>query len=369
MSGRIVIFGASGYTGGLIAERLVAQGASPVLAGRDLARLRATAERLGADLEVARADVYRQNAVFDLVGAGDVLVATVGPFAKYGAVAVRAAIATGAVYLDSTGESSFIRRVFEEFDAPARQSGAALLTALGYEFAPGALAGALALRDAGADAVRVDVGYYVLGATRDFGTPGSKESVVGATLDPSFAFRHGAVAPERSGAHVRAFAVAGTQRPAFSIGGAEHYTLPAAHPALTEVNVFLGGLGPLTRGVQAMSAASELAQRVPGTRNVMQFAGEKLAALAPVRVAGGTATSTSVAVAAAYDGAGAQLAEVAVEGPDVYDFTATFMAWAAQRAATAGVDGAGALSPVLAFGGLDAFAGGCAAAGLGILRP
>src|SRR5690349_15378526 len=136
MAGRIVLFGATGFTGGLVAERLVAQGERPVLAGRDPARLRALADRLGADLETGKADVLRQNSVFSAVGDGDVLISPVGPFAKYGEVAVRAAIAAGATYLDSTGEPSFIRRVWREFDGPARRSGATLLTAMGYDWVP-----------------------------------------------------------------------------------------------------------------------------------------------------------------------------------------------------------------------------------------
>src|SRR3954463_6112478 len=159
---RIVVFGATGYTGRLVAERLVAQGVRPVLAGRSMSRLQSLAASLG-DLEVARADVMRKNSVFDLVGPDDVLLPTVGPFVKWGEPAVRAAVAAGCVYLDSTGEPPFIRRVFEEFGPPAAKSGARLLTAMGYDFAPGALAGALALEEAGGDAVRVDVGYYALG--------------------------------------------------------------------------------------------------------------------------------------------------------------------------------------------------------------
>ncbi len=145
---RIVVFGATGYTGRLVAERLVAQGARPVLAGRDDERLSELSSSLGG-LEIAHADAMRQNSVFDLVESGDVLVSTVGPFVKWGLPAVRAAIAAGATYLDSTGEPPFIRRVFEELGAPARRSGAALLPAMGYDFAPGSYAGALALEDAG----------------------------------------------------------------------------------------------------------------------------------------------------------------------------------------------------------------------------
>src|SRR5688500_17338274 len=139
MAGRIVVFGASGYTGSLIAERLAAGGAEPVLDGRDTPRLGGLAERLGG-LQVAKADALRQNSVVALVGKGDVLVSTVGPFTRYGAVAVRAAIAAGAVYLDSTGEPTFIRRVFEQFGRAAERNGAALLTAQGFDWVPGALA-------------------------------------------------------------------------------------------------------------------------------------------------------------------------------------------------------------------------------------
>ena len=122
----------------------------------------------------------RKNTVFDLVGGpDDVLVSTVGPFEKWGEPALRAAVAAGCTYLDSTGEPRFIRRVFEEFGPPAAKSGARLLTAMGYDFAPGALAGALALEEAGEDAVRVDVGYYALGGGPTSLSAGTRESIVG----------------------------------------------------------------------------------------------------------------------------------------------------------------------------------------------
>ena len=354
MAGRIVLFGASGYTGGLIAERLVAAGIAPVLAGRDPGRLEALAERLDGPAEVVRADALRQNSVFALVEPGDVLVATVGPFAKYGAAAVRAAIAAGVAYMDSTGEPAFIRRVFREFDAPARRSGAALLTALGYDWVPGALAAALALEDAGPDAVRADVGYFVRGASASAGT---RESLVGATLDPGFAFRDGAIVTERGAMRVRGFPEGGQ---AISAGGAEHFTLPAAYPRLREVNVYIG-IGPFARGVQLFGAATALAQRVPGSRAIMQAAGERVAALAPGR--GGT-PATSLLIATAHADDGTEIGRTVLDGPDPYDFTASFLAWAAQRAAAGDIEGVGALSPLLAFGGLAGLHAGCSAAGI-----
>jgi hypothetical protein len=89
--------------------------------------------------------------------------------------------------------------------------------------------------------------------------------------------------------------------------------------------------------------------------------GERLASLLPGR---SDTRATTRIVATAHDRHGNELGHTALDGPDPYDFTATFMAWAAQRAASAGVDGTGALSPLLAYGGLAGLHTGCAAAGI-----
>jgi short subunit dehydrogenase-like uncharacterized protein len=358
MAQRIVVFGATGYTGRLIAERLVAQGARPVLAGRSESRLASLAETLGG-LEHVRADVMRKNSVFGLVGADDVLVSTVGPFLKWGEAAVRAAVAAGCTYLDSTGEPEFIRRVFEEFGPPAARSGAALLTAMGCDFAPGALAGALALQDAGADAARVDVGYYMLGGTATSLSAGTRASLVGVTLGDNHAFREGRVRTVRPAERVRSFTVAGRGREAISVGGAEHFTLPASYPGLREVNVYLGWFGPLARPLQAGSLVGEVVRRVPGARSVMRITGERVMGLANGPAAGTTPGGRSWIAAEAYDGAGRQLSEVHLAGVDGYEFTAGFMAWAAQQR----VSGSGALGPVAAYG-LERLVEGARVAGL-----
>jgi short subunit dehydrogenase-like uncharacterized protein len=343
MAGRIVVFGATGYTGRLVAERLLAQGVRPVLAARSPDRVAPSL----AGLETVRADALRQNTVFTLVDSpDDVLVSTVGPFAKWGAAAVRAAVAAGCTYLDSTGEPEFIRSVFGEFDAPAQASGARLLTAMGYDYVPGALAGALALDEAGDDAVRVDVGYYALGAMVSALSAGTKRSLVGVTMAPGHAFRGGRVVSARAAERVRSFAVAGRPRAAISVGGAEHFSLPAAYPRLREVNVYLGWFGPLARPMQAGSYFGELALRLPGARGVMQAVGERVAGLVPDPEPGATPGGRSWIAAEAYSAAGDRLAEVHLAGVDGYAFTASFLAWAAQEPAA----GAGALGPVEAYG-------------------
>ncbi len=362
MAGRIVLFGATGYTGRLVAERLAGLGERPVLAGRSQEKLDALAHDLGG-LDTAHGDVMRSNSVYALVDEGDVLVSTVGPFSKWGEPAVRAAIAGKAAYIDSTGEPEFIRRVFDHHGPAAAQAGVPLMTAMGYDFVPGALAGALALEQAGEAAVRVDVGYYALGMTAQSGSAGTRASLVGATLGEGYAFRDGALQVVRAAERVRSFTVKGKERAAISIGGAEHFALPAAYARLREVNVYLGWFGPLARPMQAGALVGSLATKVPGVREALEYAGGKLMALGDGPEPGTTPDGMSWIAAEAYDAQGRSLAEVHLSGDDWYAFTAGFIAWAARAAAGGRVRGTGALGPVEAFG-LEELERGCAAAGL-----
>ncbi len=163
MAARIVLFGATGYTGRLAAEAMVERGLEPVLAARTQSKLDELAAELGGELETRTADVSDPPSVAALVERGDVLVTTVGPFARWGRPAAAAATTKHAHYIDSTGEPTFIREVFERYGPPAEGAGIGMLTAMGYDWVPGNLAGGLALERAGELATRVDVGYFITG--------------------------------------------------------------------------------------------------------------------------------------------------------------------------------------------------------------
>jgi hypothetical protein len=198
----------------------------------------------------------------------------------------------------------------------------------------------------------------------DGASAATRESLVGATLNDNHAFRAGAVRTVRPAERVRSFTVKGKRRSAISVGGAEHYTLPPVHPGLLEVNVYLGWFGPLAKPLQAGTLAGTVALKLPGVRSVLQAAGERLVGLAGAPEAGTTPGTLSWIAATAYDAAGEPLAEVHLSGSDAYDFTASFVVWAALR--SAGGDrphAVGAVGPVEAFG-LDALEQGCAQAGL-----
>lgn len=83
MPSKIVVFGATGYAGGLAVEALRRRGLRPVLAGTREDALRDLSRRLDG-LDYQRANAADLDSVRSLVGPGDVLVTTVGPFERIG---------------------------------------------------------------------------------------------------------------------------------------------------------------------------------------------------------------------------------------------------------------------------------------------
>ncbi|MBB2943393.1 short subunit dehydrogenase-like uncharacterized protein [Actinoplanes lutulentus] len=350
MTPRIVVFGASGYTGELVSRALVARGVKPVLAGRSAEKLERLAAQLG-NLETQIADVDRPKSVRALVEAGDVLIATVGPFARWGGPAVEAAIDAGAHYLDSTGEPAFIRAVFDRYGPQAASAHVALLPAFGYDWLPGNLAGALALSDAGPGARRVEIGYFSRRAGGVSG--GTRASLAGAVLDRSFAFRGGRLRAERTGARVRSFRIGPQEsRYGLSVGGTEHFGLPAEFPAVRDVGVFLPALAaPMIRAMPVLSLLLTGITGIGPVRNALESAVHR-------RVLGSSggpsaesrAESSSVVIAEAFSESDELLQRCRLEGVNGYTFTGDILAWAATRIADGGLLDTGALAPVSAFG-------------------
>lgn len=365
MSSRIVVFGATGYTGDLVARALVGRGAAPVLAGRNTERLESLAAELGG-LETAVADVSRPETVRALVARGDVLVSTVGPFTRWGRAAVEAAIDAGAHYLDSTGEGAFIREVFEEHGPRARAADVGLLTAMGYDWVPGNLAGGIAIAEAGERAARVEIGYFFTGASGpDAMSGGTRASIVSGLTSPAYTFRDAAIVTERPAKRVARFEVRpGRWKPAISVGSSEHFALPRLSPSVRDVDVFLGWFGPLSRPMQVMSAVTAPTLRIPGVAG----AAERLSSRLVKGSTGGPdaearARTGSLVFATAKDSVGNELASVRLTGVDGYSFTGDVLAWAATTVASGGLQGTGALGPVDGFG-LAALEAGVREAGI-----
>jgi short subunit dehydrogenase-like uncharacterized protein len=375
MSVRIILLGATGYTGRLTAEAMVRAGLAPVLAGRRhdavarLAdRLAPLAPRPATEPSIAIADAGNPASVRRLIeSSDDVLVSTVGPFVEWGDAAVAAAVDAGAAYLDSTGEPPFIRRVFEDFGPRAAASGARLITAFGYDYVPGNLAGALALRRcrrAGRPATRLDIGYFIEGS---FGiSSGTRASAAGVLLAPSYARRGGTVVERRSsGGRTRAFDLGrGRVWKGLPVAGSEHLALPLTDPDVSDIEVWLGWAGKWTPAAAYAGTALGAVAAVPGAGDrAMRVLRQRLGRTTGEGPdAASRAAARTVVQAEAFDAVGRPLTSVRMEGPSPYDLTAELLAWGAAMSATQSV-APGAHGPVDAFG-LDALERGCADMGL-----
>ncbi len=141
----VVLFGATGYTGGLTASYLAAHGPAGMrwaLAGRNRAKLEAVAAGLEREQssapapEILEADAGDRAAMDRVARSTRVVVTTVGPYALYGGPLVAACAAAGTDYADLTGEPEFVDRTWVDHHAEAERTGARLVHCCGFDSIP-----------------------------------------------------------------------------------------------------------------------------------------------------------------------------------------------------------------------------------------
>lgn len=136
----IVLFGATGFTGELVAEYLHGRapaGARLAFAGRSEAKLKALLERLGAtNVGLLIADAADPESLRKLAESTKVVISTVGPYLRYGEALVGACAAAGTDYVDLCGEPEFVDRMYLRHHTTARASGARLIHACGFDSVP-----------------------------------------------------------------------------------------------------------------------------------------------------------------------------------------------------------------------------------------
>jgi short subunit dehydrogenase-like uncharacterized protein len=138
----VVLFGATGFTGGLTAEYLAAH-ADPktrwAIAGRNRQKLEALRTRLGeqhADLPLLEADTNDPASMRRLAESTKVVITTVGPYIKYGQPLVAACAAAGTDYVDLTGEPEFVDLMWVLYQPEAQRNGARLVHSCGFDAIP-----------------------------------------------------------------------------------------------------------------------------------------------------------------------------------------------------------------------------------------
>lgn len=139
----IVVYGATGFTGQLIAEYLAAQYKSDAnlkwaMAGRSKDKLASVRDAIGApaDTPLIVADASDPASLKAMVAQTKSVISTVGPYMLYGNDLLAACVEAGVDYFDLCGEPTWMRQKIEQHEEAARKSGARIVFSCGYDSLP-----------------------------------------------------------------------------------------------------------------------------------------------------------------------------------------------------------------------------------------
>jgi short subunit dehydrogenase-like uncharacterized protein len=189
----IVVYGATGFTGQLVAEYLAAHYKGDgnlkwAMAGRSRDKLAAVRNAIGAPKETSLivADAGDPASLNAMVAQAKSVITTVGPYLLYGNELLAACVAAGVDYFDLCGEPIWMRQKIDQHEAAARKSGARIVFSCGYDSLPFELGVFCAQKEAkkvfGAPAARVKGRVREMSGTLSGGTAASMRAIVEATM-------------------------------------------------------------------------------------------------------------------------------------------------------------------------------------------
>lgn len=222
----IIVYGATGYTGRLVAEYLVehyggrADAPKWAMAGRSAAKLAEVRDLIGApaDTPLVVADAADPASLDAMTASTKVVVTTVGPYQLYGNELVASCVANGTAYADLCGEPGWMRQIIDRHEDAAKASGARITFSCGFDSIPFDL-GVVMLqaecqRRFGAPAPRIKGRVRAMQGKFSGGTAASlKATMATAAKDPSiiatlaspFGLTPGFTGPEQPAGNAPAF--------------------------------------------------------------------------------------------------------------------------------------------------------------------
>jgi short subunit dehydrogenase-like uncharacterized protein len=347
-AGPIAVYGATGFTGRLVAAELRRRGAEMVLSGRNAAKLEILAEEIGTGVETRAATLDDPASLRDLLEPCAAVISCAGPFGLHGEPVLAAAVETATHYLDTTGEQPFMRTVFERYGERAERAGVALITAMGFDYVPGDMIASLVAGSGPVD--EVALAYWVKG----FGpTRGTALSALGMMAGGDVEWRDAAL-------------VEGSQRVA---RGTWDFREPIGHQRMVRYpageHITVPKHVRAKRVTTVLSASTAMPIPLPGPAAPLVMAPFQLVLRTPVRRAlealvprlpegpseQGRRKSRFVIECEARSSDGR--ARGRVSGSDPYGLTARTTVEGALRCASPGYDRLGALAPSQAFDPAD----------------
>jgi len=185
----LVVYGASGFTGRLVAEYLTQRGIKNwAMAGRNTAKLSEIRDQIGApkDIAIIHADAESPASLDILCQRAHAVLTTVGPYQLYGTPLVAACAKSGTDYVDLCGEPNWIREMIETYDRDAKSSGARIVISAGFDSIPSDLGVWFLQNEAtkrfGAPAPRVKGRVRAMKGGASGGTMASMKEVLRATI-------------------------------------------------------------------------------------------------------------------------------------------------------------------------------------------
>ena len=339
----ITLFGATGYTGRLIAHTLEREKLPFRIAGRSEEKLAALKAELDSKPEWLVADAMLPATLPALFHDSRMLINCAGPFTDLGEKVIAQAAMAGVHYLDMTNELGYVFRA-RSYDEMARRSGAALVPACGFEVAfadcAANLLGTAMSPNPDSDLLDEINVVYQLGGTG--ASRGTRKSAVRSLATSWIAYRDGDWVGQVPGGRVRKFALPGGERHALNFPSSESVTLPAHQPV---------------RRVDAWMTTT------PGARFwapvfVPLFARLSRSILRPLILSiaerGGAVPSDALDIGVRTDSPfsilvqmrqGKEIRWTAMQGKDPYGLTAEIAAYMAARMTATGYDRSGLLAP------------------------
>jgi len=192
----ILVYGATGFTGRLVAEYLASRYSDGSLrwamAGRSLTKLRQVRGEIGAapDTPLVTANADDPASLEAMVQRTSVVITTVGPYQLYGEALLAACARTGTAYVDLCGEPAWMRQMIDKYESTAKASGARIVFSCGFDSIPFDLGVWTAQQEArrrfGRPAPRVKGRIRAMKGTFSGGTFASgKATMAAAAKDPS----------------------------------------------------------------------------------------------------------------------------------------------------------------------------------------
>jgi short subunit dehydrogenase-like uncharacterized protein len=340
----VVLYGASGYTGRLVAGELHRRGVEHMLSGRDLAKLEPVGAEHGTPVRAVALD--DETGLRDLLGDAAAVINCAGPFTLAGDALVRAAIDSGTHYADSTGEQGFVQMVFERHGAAAERAGVALLPSIGFDFLPGDCIARLAA-EGHEPLEEVVVAYDVEGFGMSRGTLRSAMEAMqsgGVVYDggdwrpaPAGVFRASFDFPEPIGRQTMS-----------RYPSAEVITVPRHTQTQRVVSMLTARtvvpIPVVSELTPYLQPGLELAMRTPLRALLQQGVG-----LLPEGPPEDERRATAWTIVADAHGEDGRTSRTVARGVDVYGITAVILAHAATLLSAPDFDRAGALGPAAAF--------------------